>query len=157
MPGTLLIALGSLALALVFHGELAGYPPEARRLPGLLVWIVAGLAVLMVLEEGWKHWGRRRDSATDDTGDESVRAGTPIMWSALLPFAAVITAYVALLPVVGYLIATPVFVGGVLLVSRTIHPAAAVATALGITGALWAIFVWTLHLPMPLWPASFGP
>ena len=46
MYSALLIAVAAIGVAVVFGGEAAGYPTEARRLPVLLAWIVAGLAVL---------------------------------------------------------------------------------------------------------------
>jgi hypothetical protein len=156
MYSALLIAVVSIGIAAVFGSEAAGYPPEARRLPMLLAWIVIGLAVLMTLEEALKGRRRRRlvrAGATDK--DEMAAESAPVVWSALIPFAIAIGAYIALIPVAGYLMTTPVFLSGVLLVSRTVRPLTALAIALVMTGCIWLIFVWLLRLPIPLLPLSF--
>lgn len=158
MYSALLLAVASIGVAVVFGNEAAGYPPEARRLPVLLAWIVAGLALLMMVEEVLK-WRRRRklantDAPNDGSGGEATSVPAPVVWSALIPFAITIGAYVAIIPIAGYLITTPVFLLGVLLVSRAVRPLTAVAVAIGMTGCIWAIFIWLLHLPIPLLPMS---
>lgn len=156
MNSSLLIAVVAIGVAAVFGFEAAGYPLEARRLPVLMAWIVGGLSVLMVLEEGFKWRRRRRLAAGETTGatTEPVEPIASIAWSALIPYAVTIAAYIALIPVAGYLITTPVFLGGVLLVSRAIRPVTAIAVAIGVTAAIWAIFIWLLRLPIPLLPMS---
>ncbi len=156
MYSALLLAVASIGVAVVFGNEAAGYPPEARRLPVLLAWIVAGLALLMMVEEVLK-WRRRRklaNTVAPNDGGEATAVPAPVVWSALIPFAITIGAYVAIIPIAGYLITTPVFLLGVLLVSRAVRPLTAVAVAIGMTGCIWAIFIWLLHLPIPLLPMS---
>lgn len=155
MYSALLLAVVSIGIAVVFGSEAAGYPPEARRLPLLLAWLVSGLAVLMVLEEALKRRRRRRlvDADAADKGELATEPA-PVVWSALIPFAIAIGAYIALIPIGGYLITTPVFLGGVLLVSRTVRPSTALAIAVVMTGVIWLIFVWLLRLPIPLLPLS---
>ena len=156
MNSSLLIAVVAIGVAAVFGFEAAGYPPEARRLPVLMAWIVGGLSVLMILEEGFKWRRRRRVAAGEATGASSapVEPVASIAWSALIPYAAVIAAYIALIPIAGYLITTPVFLGGVLLVSRAIKPVTAIVVAITVTAAIWVIFIWLLRLPIPLLPMS---
>lgn len=156
MNSSLLIAVVAIGIAAVFGFEAAGYPIEARRLPVLMAWIVGGLSVLMILEEGFK-WRRRHRPVT---GEATAASSTPvepvasIAWSALIPYAAAIAAYIALIPIAGYLITTPVFLGGVLLVSRAIRPVTAIVVAITVTAAIWVIFIWLLRLPIPLLPMS---
>lgn len=156
MNSALLVAVVAIGLAAVFGVEAAGYPLEARRLPMLMAWIVGGLSVLMVLEEGFK-WRRRRRPVSDEASGSASTPVEPvasIVWSALIPFAVAIAAYIALIPIAGYLITTPVFLGGVLLVSRAIRPVTAIVVAITVTAAIWAIFIWLLRLPIPLLPMS---
>lgn len=155
MYSALLLAVVSIGIAAVFGSEAAGYPIEARRLPMLLAWLVAGLAVLMILEEAFKQRRRRRllRAGAADNGEPAAEPA-PVVWSALIPFAIAIGAYVVLIPIAGYLITTPVFLGGVLLVSRTVRPPTALAIAVAMTGCIWLIFIWLLRLPIPLLPLS---
>lgn len=156
MNSALLVAVAAIVLAIVFGREAHGYPIEARRLPELLAWLVAGLAVLLLIEEGVK-WRRRRrleQGRTTPGAEELVAPATPVVWSALVPFALAIGAYIWLIPIGGYLVTTLVFLGGALLVSRTVRPVTAVAVAAGLTGAIWLIFIWLLRLPIPLLPGS---
>jgi hypothetical protein len=156
LNSALLVALGAVGIAAVFGSQAMGYPIEARRLPLLLVWLVAGLAVLVVFEEIFK-WRRRRRLANEGAAVEADASGAvhPVVWSALIPYAITIFAYVAIIPRAGYLITTVVFLIGVLLVSRTVRPLTALAVAIGVTGAIWVIFIWLLRLPVPLLP-TFG-
>lgn len=154
MRSALLVAVAAIALAVVFGREAAGYPVEAQRLPYLLSWLVGGLAVLVLVDEAFK-WRRRRRIARGQltVGAEAVVEPMPaVVWSALIPFGLAIAAYVWLIPFAGYLLTTFVFLGGALLVSRTVRPVTALATAAGLTGAIWIIFVWLLRLPIPLLP-----
>lgn len=156
MNSSLLVAVVAIGIAAVFGVEAAGYPLEARRLPVLMAWIVGGLSVLMILEEGFK-WRRRRKVAGGETtgaGSTPVEPIASIVWSALIPFAVAIAAYIALIPIAGYLITTPVFLGGVLLVSRAVRPVTAIVVAITVTAAIWVIFIWLLRLPIPLLPMS---
>jgi hypothetical protein len=157
MYSALLIAIAAVGIAVVFGSEAMGYPIEARRLPVLLAWIVGGLSVLMMLEEVLKWRRRRRAAAGDATAipaADLVEPAHPVVWSALLPFTVTIAAYIALIPIAGYLVTTVSFLAGVLLVSRVVRPLTAVAVALGVTGAIWVIFIWLLRLPIPLLPMS---
>jgi len=154
MAASLAVGLAALVLAFVFGQQAAGYPEQAARLPQLLAWLVAGLAVMLALEELLK-WRRARKTppaseAPADGGEAQVH---PIEWAALLPFVAGIFAYVFALPYLGYLIATPIFIAAGLIVARTLRPVAAIACAVGITGLLWVVFIWLLHLPIPLLPS----
>jgi len=156
MNSTLLVAAVAIGVAAVFGSEAASYPIEARRLPELMAWIVGGLSVLMIVEEGFKWRRQRRLDAGESTGAASkpVEPAASIVWSALIPYAVAIAAYIALIPIAGYLITTPVFLGGVLLVSRAIRPVTAIVVAITVTAAIWAIFIWLLRLPIPLLPMS---
>jgi len=155
MSASYAVALAALALAFVFGREATAFPEQAARLPHLLVWLVAGLAVMLALEEFIK-WRRRRSTPTEapkaDAASEAPAEPHPIEWTALLPFLAGVFAYVFLMPYLGYLVATPVFIAAVLLVARTLRPVTSVVCALTITGVLWVIFIWLLHLPIPLMP-----
>lgn len=145
MQSSILIGVAALVMAAVFGIDALDYPLESRRLPILLAWIVAGLTFLMLFEDVQK-WRRAR------AGQGTPTAANPVEWSALLPFAAAIGVFVFLVPVLGFLVVAPVFIGGVLLVSRAVTPVVAIACAIGLTAFVWAVFILALRMPIPLLP-----
>lgn len=151
MYASIAVALAAIVLSAVFGLQASSFPLQAGRLPALLVWLVAGLAIMMLLDEALK-WRRRR--RVDATADRAAAPSDqhPVEWLALLPFLCAALAYVALVPYAGYLVATPIFIGGVLLVARTFKPLTALISAGGITAFLWVVFIWALHLPIPMLP-----
>lgn len=175
MNSTFIVGIGSLILTGVFYYQLRSLPSVAQRLPGLLVWIVAGLALLMIVEEVLKQ--RRLRNASQDApaiepaqrhghehGQDGVAAAAvpemddddtppePINWKVIISFSVALVAYVALIDTVGYVITTVIFMAGVLFFSRTIRPLTAVLVSLGLTAFVWLVFVWALGLPVPLLP-----
>ncbi len=154
MNSTIVVAIASIALALAFRTQTDAYPSVAQRLPELLIWIVAGLAVLMIAEVFIKRRQARRAVATagviDGVVEEDMAA--PINWPALCGFAVAIVAYVALIPLVGYLVTTTVFITGSLLVSRIMSSGKALLIGVLTTAGVWAIFIWGLNLPVPILP-----
>jgi len=147
VTSTIFLGIASIALALIFRGQTAGFPPEALRLPGLLIWLVIGLAVLMIAEEIYKRRVARRTSA-----DPLADAPTPVNWPVMLSFSAAIVVYAVLIPIIGYLVATPLFVAGTLLAGRNIRTSTAILVAVGTSAFMWAVFVWALSLPVKLLP-----
>jgi len=158
---TYLSGVAGLILVGIFHRELGELPATAQRLPGLLIWIVGALAVLMMLEEYWRGRQARAGRAAQapaatvagDGGDGGDGAGdSGVSWRLGLGFAVATAAYVWLIPILGYPIATIGFVGGTLLASRIIRPVVAIVYALGITAFVWLVFIWALGLPAPIAP-----
>lgn len=173
MNSTILVGVAALILAGVFYNQADGLPSVAQRLPVLLIWIVAGLAVLMIIEEirkqrrlkleaSLKSASEANLSMTSDgvaaepevliTPDDDDIPPEPINWKAAIPFTAALVAYVALIPTLGYIVTTIVFMTGVLLLGRTIRVSSAIFIAVGMTAFVWLVFIWTLGLPVPLFP-----
>lgn len=170
MNSTYTVGVGALILTAIFYHQLDGVPSVAQRLPGLLIWIVAILAVLMIIEETLKQRRLRKESAasastsaarvsepddlaqTPPTADNEDAPLDPINWKVFIAFSVALVAYVWLIPIAGYLITTVVFMGGVLLFSGTIRPITAILASLGLTAFVWLVFVWALGLPVPLLP-----
>ena len=157
MNSTYLSGIGGLILVGIFHRELAELPSTAQRLPGLLIWIVGALAVLMMLEEYWRGRRARADQPSDApaaavAGDGDSAGNSGVSWRLGLGFAVATIAYVWLIPILGYPVATIGFVGGTLLASRIIGPGLALVLALGVTGFIWLVFIWALGLPAPIAP-----
>ncbi len=150
MNSTIALGIASIALAILFRTQTDVYPAVAQRLPLLLIWIVGGMAVLMIAEDFFRrHQARRLPAA--QLGTEDV-APARINWKALCGFGLAIIAYVALIPVVGYLVTTTTFIAGSLIVSRIMSPIKALTIGILLTAGVWALFVWALKLPVPVLP-----
>jgi hypothetical protein len=120
-------------------------------MPVLVIWIVIVLALLMVVEELIKRrMARREGPSVLADEDEPLPA---INWPVMGLFSAAIVAYVALVPLAGYLLTTPLFVAGGAALSKTLSWPKAMLLGLGVTSAVWGIFIWALNLPIPLLPA----
>ncbi|MGE4371109.1 MAG: tripartite tricarboxylate transporter TctB family protein [Burkholderiaceae bacterium] len=150
MNSTLIVGVASIALALLFRAESSELPAAALRLPSLLIWVVVGLSVLMIAEELIKRRKARAGNPVDDD-DEPL---PPINWPALLMFGAAIIVYIALVPIAGYLVVTPVFLIGGMIVSKTLSPIKAVVVGGLTTAVIGGIFIWMLQLPIPLFPGQ---
>ena len=150
MNSTIILGIATIAFALVFRAQAADLPDVAQRMPVLLYWIVIGLAVLMIIEELLKRRNARRTAPGALADDEE--AVRPINWPVLVLFGVAIVVYVALIPIIGYLIMTPVFISGAIMVSRTLSPLKAVIMGVVATAFVWAVFIWALKLPVPLLP-----
>jgi putative tricarboxylic transport membrane protein len=144
----IILGIASILLALVFRAQATGLPEVAMRLPVLLIWLVIGLAAMMIIEELLKRRKRGRMAAA--FADEEVLA--PVNWPVLGLFGAAIVTYVALIPVAGYLLTTPVFITGGLLLGKAVSPPRAILIGLVATALVWAIFIWALSLPVQLLP-----
>ncbi|MBK5204943.1 MAG: tripartite tricarboxylate transporter TctB family protein [Polaromonas sp.] len=150
MNSTLILGIASIIFALVFRSQTENFPDVAQRLPVLLIWLVVALGVMMIIEEVLKR--RKVRNAAPGASIEQDEVLPPVNWFVLCSFGAAIVAYVALIPIMGYLIVTPVFVAGSLLVSRTLSPLKAILVGAVATAFVWAIFVWALNLPVQLLP-----
>ncbi|NYT78818.1 tripartite tricarboxylate transporter TctB family protein [Alcaligenaceae bacterium] len=148
MNSTHVVGIGALILTGIFYFQLEGLPSVAQRLPGLLIWIVAILAILMLAEEAVKK--RRLRKVTQTVEDDAPLP--PINWKVAISFSVALVVYVALIPVVGYIITTIIFMAGVLLFSQTIRARSAVLISVGLTAFVWVVFIWALGLPVPLLP-----
>lgn len=83
-------------------------------------------------------------SADDDEG-----GGPAPVWSRFLAGAALVLAYLGALSLVGFVIATPLFVLAVCLLMRTTSPLRDAIAGIGITVAVWLLFTRLLHVALP--------
>lgn len=148
MNSAIILGIASIVLALVFRAQATGIPEVAMRLPVLLIWLVIGLAAMMIIEELLKR--RKKGRAATVFADEEVLP--PVNWPVLGVFGAAILAYVALIPIAGYLLITPIFISGGLLIGKAVSPTKAILIGLIATALVWAIFIWALSLPVQILP-----
>lgn len=151
MNSTILVGVASIFLAFLFRSQTDALPAVAQRMPTLLLWVVAGLAVLMIVEDVVKRRKAKQPVAGTPAEDDDEPL-PPINWPVVCVFGIAIVAYVALIPVVGYMITTAVFIAGALVVARTMRLPKAVMVGVGTTVAVAAIFIWALSLPVPILP-----
>ncbi len=151
MNSTFILAAASILVALVFRSQAQDFPATAQRMPVLVIWIVIGLALLMVAEELLKRRVAGRDGPSAQVGDDEPLPA--INWPVMGLFSAAIVGYVALVPWAGYLLVTPAFVAGGAGLSKTLSGPKAVLLGLVATAAVWGVFIWALNLPIPLLPA----
>ncbi|MCQ6258288.1 tripartite tricarboxylate transporter TctB family protein [Pseudomonas sp. Q11] len=151
MNSTIILGIAAILFALVFRAQTDIFPAVAQRLPVLLIWLVVVLAVMMIIEEVLKRRSARRAEAKGDTQID-VDVLPAINWFVLSLFGAAIVTYVALISIVGYLVMTPLFITGTLLVSRTVSLLKAVMIGVIATALVWLVFIWALNLPVPILP-----
>ena len=147
--GRILVAAAVIALALWMRSEAQGYPRAAERLPSLLGYAVILLAVLAIAQVllGW-----RRDRADGAVEPSSPPGARDVAIGAA--FVGLLALYAWAIPVVGYLLATPVMLAAPIAALRPVGWAAAAITVVAVTGVIWAVFVWFLNLPVPLLPGA---
>lgn len=169
MNSTVLVSIGGLVLTVVFYLQAQKLPSMAKRLPGLLIWIVAILAILMLVEELIKKRKAKKqrdddlqnehqahsllDELHSEIADDEIKE--PIHWRVLIFFSVAVVAYVLLIPWLGYLLSTVAFMAGVLIVSGASKWLLATSVGVGFTFFIWVVFVWFLRLPAPLLPWFF--
>lgn len=147
--GRILVAAAAIAIALFLQGEAEGYPRAAARLPTLLGHLVILLALLAI---GQALLGWRRDRAAGRLSLVSVPAWRDVATG--LAFVGLILLYAWSIPVLGYLIATPLMLLLPLAALRPVGWGAALATVVVVTGVIWIVFAWFLNLPIPLAPSA---
>jgi hypothetical protein len=145
--GQIFVSLSAILLVAVFRSQTVNYPKTAARLPDLIGWVVVLLACLAIVQVLF-DWRRQR------------AAGTLVVfpapdWRAVGiggAFLALILIYALSINMVGYLIATPLFMLIPFLILRPIGRVAAIATAGTVTVFIWLVFFWFLRLSIPLFP-----
>ena len=150
--GRVIVALAGIGLVIFMWGEAANYPPTARKLPDLLGWAVLVLAVLAIAQE-LLQWGRARLAGE---GDAEAIPSSPVDWRGIglgAGFVALIVAYAWSIEIVGYMVATPLFLALPLIVLHPVRLPVAVLTIAVVTAVIYGVFVWFLRLNIPLFPA----
>lgn len=147
--GRILVAVVAIAIALFLQGEAEGYPRAAARLPTLLGYVVILLALLAI---GQALLGWRRARAAGTLPPVAMPAWRDVATG--LAFVGLIVLYAWSIPVLGYLIATPLMLLLPLAALRPVGWTAALVTVVVVTGVIWIVFVGFLNLPIPLHPSD---
>lgn len=148
----ILFALAMIGVAIAFGIEAAGYSPTAARMPGLLAWVVGLLAVGMLAEALLvRHREVRATPAAGPVHASEAHAGGSITRALL--FLGLVVLYAATFRFAGFVLATVLFIGVVLMVFRATRPLLSLVTVIATVAGIYAIFIAFLRLPVPLWPA----
>ncbi|WMS44672.1 tripartite tricarboxylate transporter TctB family protein [Acuticoccus sp. MNP-M23] len=146
--GRLVVALAAIGLVFFMWGEASAYPATARKLPDLLGWVVMVLAVLAIAQQALQ-WRKASANGTLGTSD-------PINWQGVAlgaAFVGLIVAYAWSIGIIGYLIATPLFLTIPLVLLRPVGLLTGALTIIAVTAVIYGVFVWFLRLNIPLYPA----
>jgi putative tricarboxylic transport membrane protein len=136
--------LSVLALAIQLPAATAADPVGPRGFPALLGLVVLACGVALGVAP---HVRSRGGVPEADTEARGALAPRPLFGAIALT-----AAYLAVLEPAGYLLATPLYLAGLLLVQGRVTPRAFVLTALGVPAVLYALFAVAMRVPLPPGP-----
>jgi hypothetical protein len=138
----ILFAGGAMALSLLFIVQSLKMADSAALMPRMLAVLIMLLSVIMVMQ----GLAARRRMIRDGRKEE-----IPVINVTLVTlFLFFIAAYVVLIEVLGYFVATPLFVVGTYMFLRAMKLRNALFAAAGFCALVYGVFVTLLHLPVPL-------
>ena len=147
--GRILVAAMSIVAAIAMQHIATSYPAAAARFPTLLGYVVICLG-LMAAGQVLLEWRRLRLAGT-------LQVLPRADWRKIAigsAFTLLIVLYAWSIPVLGYLLATPLMLAIPLALLRPVGWTAAAITVVAVTGTIWGVFVWFLRLPIPLYPGA---
>jgi putative tricarboxylic transport membrane protein len=129
--------LGLLALTVGLPAATAADPVGPRGFPGLLGLVILACGVALVLVP----------RAEPDAAERGLLAPRPLLGAIALT-----ALYLAVLVPAGYLLATPPYLAGLLLVQGRVTARTLLLTALGLPAVLYALFAVVMRVPLPVGP-----
>ena len=138
----ILFACGAVALSLLFIVQSFKLTDSSALMPRMLAVLIILLSVVMILQ----GFAARRRMIKAGQREEIPAINVPLVTLFLI----FIVAYVVLIEVIGYFVATPLFIIGTYLFLKAMKPRNAVLVAAGFCALVYGVFVKMLHLPVPL-------
>jgi putative tricarboxylic transport membrane protein len=129
--------LGLLALTVGLPGATEADPVGPRGFPGLLGLVILACGVALV------SWPR----AEPEAEERGALAPRPLLGAIALT-----ALYLAALVPAGYLLATPPYLAGLLLVQGRVPARTFLLTVLGVPAVLYALFAVAMRVPLPMGP-----
>ncbi|MDW0116163.1 tripartite tricarboxylate transporter TctB family protein [Sporosarcina thermotolerans] len=131
-----------LIMCVVFYMQSLNYPVSAARLPQILIFIIAGLSLMMLIEAF-----KKRNEASAKSEGEAENGKLHIKRVSI--FIAMIALYILLMDIIGYFIVTPLFVFASLMYMKATNVLTAIILAVGFTAFIYGLFSLFLHVPVP--------
>ena len=147
--GRILVAVLSIVAALAMQHIATSYPAAAARFPTLLGYVVICLG-LMAIGQVLLEWRRLRLAG-------SLQILPRADWRKIAigsAFTLLIILYAWSIPVLGYLLATPLMIAIPIALLRPVGWTVTAITVIAVTGTIWGVFIWFLRLPIPLYPGA---
>ena len=138
----ILFACGAVALSLLFIVQSFKLTDSSALMPRILAGLIILLSAIMVAQG---VIARRRMIKVGQ--QENI---PPVNVPLVTLFLIFIVVYVVLIDVIGYFVATPLFIIGTYLFLKAMQPRNAVLVAAGFCVLVYGVFVKVLHLPVPL-------
>lgn len=135
-------AIVAILLGLVFYHQTLDMPKAAYELPRLLVFLIAGLCILMIFS-GYRVFKIRNM-------EERESEHLPPNYKRVFFFGLIIALYISLIQSIGYFIVTPVFIIVSLYYLKATRFTNMVLIAGFFTAFIYFMFVWFLKLPVPM-------
>lgn len=146
------LAVSGFALTFGFEGDIANYRYGAGGWPRALfaaMIVVATIQLLVTLRHGAGEPGPASDT---DTGEGPIALGGLPLRTVVVPIV-----YIALLVPVGFFVATPLFLAGVMISMGERRPLQIVLVTALIYALIILVFVKLLYVPLPIgtWPGFY--
>jgi uncharacterized membrane protein YidH (DUF202 family) len=138
----ILFAAGAMAFSALFIVQSFKFSDSAALMPRILASLIIVLSVAMT----YQGYRARQRAARAGEKEEIPHINVPLVAT----FLAFIVAYVLLIGILGYFVATPLFLIGTYLYLRAMSLRSAIIVACGFCALVYGVFVKVLHLPVPL-------
>ena len=138
----ILFALGAIGLSLLFILNSGSLPGTAALMPRILASLIIALSLGMI----WQGLAAQKRMVAAGQKEEIPYINVKLV-SLFLCF---IIAYVVFMDILGYFIATPLFIVGTYMYLRALSVKNALLVAAGFCALVYGVFVKVLYLPVPL-------
>lgn len=141
-------------VAAIFYVDTLDMTKAAYQLPRLLIVLVAVLLCLMIVERFFLI--RKAAPLAEKKPDELLNVdpvetdSEEVSLVRIFVFVALLVTYVLTIKPLGYFIATPLFLIGIMLYLRATRLPWIIFISLGFTGFVYLLFVLFLNLPVPM-------
>lgn len=137
-----LFALVPLLISAYFFGASMKMPRDAALLPQILAVLVACFSVAMIFNATKDAPAREKEAAENPPAKINVQH--------VVVFVAAIAVYIYLIPILGYFIATPLYMVVMYAYLKAIGLLKSIIISVCFSAFIYALFVWFLKLPIPV-------
>lgn len=138
----ILFAIVPLIISAYFFGASMQMPHDAALLPQILAVLVAIFSVTMIFNAKKDAPQKDKESAENPPAKINIQH--------VVVFVVAIAAYIYLIPVLGYFIATPLYMVMLYAYLKAIGLVKSIIISVCFSAFIYALFVWFLKLPIPV-------